>query len=270
MNPDDVRALLPTELSVRSVTPLGSGLDHHAYAVNDDLVARVAAGPDAADDVRREAAILAVVPEYAQLPVPEPVLIRPEHGLLVYRRIPGHPLLTHTGRDGYAAVLGAFLAQLQTAPTERLGDLAGVDDTPPAAWLAETRDLAEHLPDGVRRRIAGFLADDPPEPAELLVFTHNDLGVEHVLVEGATITGIIDWSDCAVADPATDLGRLARDLGVHTLDALRPGLDEQTRERAVFYARCTALEDLAYGLESGRDDYLRNARRAVDELFSHP
>jgi aminoglycoside phosphotransferase (APT) family kinase protein len=87
-------------------------------------------------------------------------------------------------------------------------------------------------------------------------------------VAGTTITGIIDWSDCAVADPAAGLGRLARDLGTPALDALLPGLDKQTRERALFYARCTALEDLAFGLDSGRDNDARNARRALSHLFS--
>ncbi|NUT04624.1 MAG: phosphotransferase [Hamadaea sp.] len=268
VNPDDLRALLAADLPIRSVTPLGSGLDHHAYAVDDDLVARVAAGPDAAAEVRRDAAVLAVLPEYALLPVPEVVLARPEDGLLVYRRLTGQPLLTRTGRDAYAATLGAFLGRLHTAPVERLSDIAGVDDTPPAAWLDELREIAENLPDDVRRLAAGFLAGDPPEPSDRLVFTHNDLGAEHILVDGATVTGVIDWSDCAVADPAADLGRLARDLGTSALDTLMPGLDEQTRHRAMFYARCTTLEDYAFGLESGRDDYLRNARRAVGELFS--
>lgn len=268
VTPQDIRVLLSAELPVRSIAPLGSGLHHHAYIVNDELVARVANGSDAAEHVLRDAAILAVLPEYATLPIPEPVLVRPEHGLLVYHLLPGGPLLARSDRDGYTAALGVFLARLHTAPVERMGELAGVDDTPPTEWLDEARDLAEQLPDDVRELVAGFLTADPPEPADELVFTHNDLGAEHILVDGAAITGIIDWSDCAVADPAADLGRLARDLGMPALDALLPELDDQTRHRSLFYARCTALEDLAFGLDSGRDSYARNARRALSRLFS--
>jgi aminoglycoside phosphotransferase (APT) family kinase protein len=262
----DARVLLSACLPVRSITPLGDGLDHHAYTVNGELVARLASGPGAAEAVRRDAAILAVLPEFVTLPTPKPVLARPEHGLLVYRLLPGIPLLAQPGRDRHASALGHFLTSLHTAPTQRMAELAGVDDTSPQEWLAETRILTEQLPFDVRRLAEAFLATEPPEPATELSFTHNDLGAEHILTDGDTITGVIDWSDCAVADPAVDLGRLIRDLGVATLDTLRPGLDERTRERAVFNARCTTLEDLAFGLETGRDDYTRNAYRAL----AHP
>ncbi len=63
-------------------------------------------------------------------------------------------------------------------------------------------------------------------------------GIEHVLVEPgtATVTGIIDWSDAAMVDPAYDVGLLYRDLGPVALDALlRSGVganDAGIRERA--------------------------------------
>jgi aminoglycoside phosphotransferase (APT) family kinase protein len=42
------------------------------------------------------------------------------------------------------------------------------------------------------------------------VFSHNDLGIEHVLIDPGTwtVTGIIDWSDAAIVDPAIDFGLL--------------------------------------------------------------
>jgi aminoglycoside phosphotransferase (APT) family kinase protein len=267
VTPYDLQALLPAGLEIHSITPLGSGLDHHAYLLNEDLVARVANRPDAAEDVRREAAILAELPRHCTLPIPAPVLVRPEHGLLVCRLIPGVQLLARADRAGFAQPLAGFLRRLHSAPTDRMGELAGVDDTPPSVWLAEARQTAHRLPDDVRELAARFLDTDPPAPADELVFTHHDLGAEHILVDGSTITGVIDWSDCAVADPAADLGRLARDLGLAALDILAPGLDDPTRERALCYARCAALEDLAYGLDTGRDVYTRNARRALPDLF---
>jgi hypothetical protein len=38
-------------------------------------------------------------------------------------------------------------------------------------------------------------------------------------------------------------------------------------DRAVFYARCLALEDLAYGLQTGQSKYTDNARAAIVRLF---
>jgi aminoglycoside phosphotransferase (APT) family kinase protein len=109
------------------------------------------------------------------------------------------------------------------------------------------------------------------------VFSHNDLGIEHVLVEpgSGAITGIIDWSDAAMVDPAYDVGLLYRDLGPLALDALlRSGLgagagesEGAMRERAVFCARCSLLEDLAYGLDTGRPEYVDKSLAALSWLF---
>jgi aminoglycoside phosphotransferase (APT) family kinase protein len=85
--------------------------------------------------------------------------------------------------------------------------------------LAEARDnyaaVAAHPPPPDRPAIEAFLDGPLPAPPASLAFCHNDLGIEHVLVEPQTmaITGVIDWSDAAVADPARDLGLILRDLG---------------------------------------------------------
>ena len=89
-----------------------------------------------------------------------------------------------------------------------------------------------------------------------MAFCHNDLGAEHVLVdtETNTVTGVIDWTDAAIADPAYDLALIYRDLGAEvfgrTLDHYGCRFDAVDRERAAFYARCSLLEDLAYGLST--------------------
>lgn len=39
------------------------------------------------------------------------------------------------------------------------------------------------------------------------------------------------------------------------------------RQRAVFYARCSVFEDLAYGIETGRDKYVDKSLAAMEWLF---
>lgn len=121
------------------------------------------------------------------------------------------------------------------------------------------------IPEHVRPAVGRFLEAPPPiEPAARRVFSHNDLGIEHVLVDPATlrITGVIDWSDAALTDPAYDFGLLLRDLGPVALTACGPHA-----ERAWFYARCAVLEDLAYGLASGRDRYVEKSLSGLRRLF---
>ena len=110
--------------------------------------------------------------------------------------------------------------------------------------------------------IESFLDAAPPEDDYTPVFSHNDLGIEHVLVDPLlwTVTGIIDWSDAAIVDPAVDLGRLHRDLGSHA-----PATD-----RVLFYARCGLLEDLAYGLDTDRPAYVEKSLAALAWLFPPP
>ncbi len=115
----------------------------------------------------------------------------------------------------------------------------------------------------------------PPSDRHGLVFSHNDLGIEHVLVDPVTwaVTGIIDWSDAAVTDPAYDFGLLYRDLGPAALDlALREygtGVHDADaiKARVGFYARCSVLEDMAYGLQDGHAKYLDKCLQALNWLF---
>jgi aminoglycoside phosphotransferase (APT) family kinase protein len=159
------------------------------------------------------------------LPVPEPVFTVPEQGVLAYRKLPGRPLLDlpQSQRSAHvssvAATLGELLTALHAAPVEQLAALMGVDAQPLAQWRDEAAGtyatVTGEVPAAHRRAVEAFLEAPPPAGGWTPVFSHNDLGIEHVLVDpGAwTVTGIIDWSDAAIVDPAIDVGLLYRDLG---------------------------------------------------------
>jgi aminoglycoside phosphotransferase (APT) family kinase protein len=126
-----------------------------------------------------------------------------------------------------------------------------------------------------RRHVETFLDAPPPRDGYAPAFSHNDLGIEHVLIDPVTwrVTGIIDWSDAAIVDPAYDFGLLYRDLGPAALRVAvgryRTDANDVAalRERAVFYARCSVFEDLAYGLGTGRDKYVNKCLAALAWLF---
>ena len=221
------RAAIRRLLGDVEITPLGAGLDHRAYAVGDRLVARCGAG------VEQEAKLLDAIAPQLPLPVPEPVIVG--HGAIIQRRIPGRSLLElpRTQRARFVPELLAFADAVHALEVD-----APMDDAPPAAWL-------EELPAG-----HGLIA---PEPATTLSFIHGDLGAEHVFVDGDRITGVIDWGDAAIRDPAIDHGRLLRDFGA------------PDHPRARFYALATALEDLGYDVPL----YRENALAALAAL-GHP
>ena len=273
---------------VDSVVPVGEGTDHLAYEVNGELIVRWSKEPDAAAraaGLEQEARLLAAVAAISPLPVPEPTFTVPELGVLAYRKLPGVPLpdLPRPGWSAYggaiAARLGGLLTALHAAPLARMAELVDVDDQPLGQWRRETAQahaaVAAAVPAEHRRAVEEFLEAAPPAGGWTPVFSHNDLGIEHVLVDPGTwtVTGVIDWSDAAIVDPAVDFGLLYRDLGPAAARAAlgsyrREGNDlGRLAERAVFYARCKLLEDLAYGIRTGRDSYVDNSLAAMAWLF---
>jgi len=104
------------------------------------------------------------------------------------------------------------------------------------------------------------------------VLAHADLGAEHVLEHDGSLTGVIDWSDAALTDPALDFARLYRDFGPQFLTtALNAygGLPDpsEAMTRITFFARCAALEDLAFGNEHQRPEYAQSAEVSIQWLF---
>jgi aminoglycoside phosphotransferase (APT) family kinase protein len=289
---DDVREVLREHLpgyDVRAVRPCGAGTDNVAFDVNGDLIVRFRRADPAGVD--REARLLAVVAHVSPFPVPEPLLVDADRGVLAYRRLPGVPMPEVTTPVDPVALgeqLGDLLTALHAVPPHRVADLVETDDTPPGDWLVEADGnwptVAAYVPAVHRAAVDEFLAAPPPAAAPTLVFSHADLGIEHVLVDPATgsVRGIIDWADAAVGDPAYDMGLILRDLGPGALDAALGavalgadalgadalGADAALRDRAGFYARCGLLADLAYGMETGRRWYADKSLVAMRWLFA--
>ncbi|MFD3484551.1 phosphotransferase family protein [Streptomyces sp. NPDC058665] len=276
-----------------SVVLLGEGEDNIAYEVNGELIVRFSKEPDPvrrAARVGSEVRLLAAVAGVSPLPVPEPSFTAAEDGCLAYFKLPGRPLidLPLPQRAAHDAVIGVRIGELLSAlhevPVGPMERLVGVDDEPAEAWLDEAADtyavIAANVPTAHRPAVEAFLGEPPPAGGHSLAFSHNDLGIEHVLVDADaptwTFTGVIDWSDAAICDPARDFGLLYRDLGATALhSALRSyrtdaHAAEAIRARAAFYAKCGVLEDLAYGIETGRAAYLDKSLAALTWLYPDP
>jgi len=284
---DEIRALLARQLrgyEVTSVVELGAGLDNAAYEVNGELIVRKSKEADPArrsESTRREADLLGAVARLSTLPVPEPVFADATEGVIAYSKLSGHPLIERPVAEParLAPALGEFMGGLHLAPLEKMEKLVERNSYPLTAWLEDAgRDygeIAEHIPAASRRVIEEFLGHAPPAERSVEAFCHNDLGAEHVLMnaEANDITGIIDWTDAAIADPARDLALVFRDLGPGvfelTLAHYGGSLEDTDRERAVFYARCKLIKDIAYGMSnSGARHYAEAGLARLDRTFA--
>lgn len=241
--------LLPTEL-----TELGQGLDNTAY-VAGGLVLRVADHGDA----EREARLLDALAPHLSIAIPAPRFADAQAGVLAYELIAGRPLLGRLAPTGAGRRLGRFLRELHAIEPATVEDLIQTDDADPSAWLDDL--------EGPSDLVAIVRASRPP-PTPQRVVAHADLGAEHILELGGTLTGIIDWSDAAITDPALDFARVYRDFGPGVLQEVIEAYGAPpAMARIEFFARCAALEDLAFGIQTSRREYAANAERSFGWLF---
>lgn len=81
-----------------------------------------------------------------------------------------------------------------------------------------------------------------------LVFVHNDIKGEHILVDKSTgsITGLLDWSDAGFGHPATDIYGLVLTVGRNAAERISRtvGYDEETILQGVLLALCSCVLNL--------------------------
>lgn len=283
-----LEASMPGYLPAR-MTLLGAGSDHRVIELDGTLVVRVAAeGADPGRSPTAEADLLRALAGVLPIPVPLPVFADDGRGVLGYRKAAGTPLLELPAPDRTSAIgigreLGGLLATVHGLGPDERGGWDVVDAAPPQEYRASAADAAISvrtvLPAELREAVDAFLAAGVPEPPATPVFSHQDLGIEHVLVQDGRITGIIDWSDAAVGDPARDFGLVLRDLGPDALDAALDGyrraggplaIGPELRRSIVFHARCALIEDWAHGLADGRGRYAKKSARWAENPFGGP
>ena len=258
----------------RTVEPLGAGLDNAAFLVDGRLVVRLR--HDEPGRVLQEAAVLEAV--RSVVAAPEVEFVDAELGLLAYPLVAGTTLLEvagedrarHAGRLG--ADIGEVLGRLHLL-TPQLRSVVGTDPDGPPEWRTAAQQCVPQLAGLLSRaalaRVERFLGDQAPPRATNLVFSHNDLGIEHVLVDPQTLglTGIIDWTDAAVTDPAVDHGLLLRDLGPPAFETMLVTDPIDDPERAWYIARCAAVEDLAFGIVHHRASFVDKTMASFEWLF---
>jgi aminoglycoside phosphotransferase (APT) family kinase protein len=143
-------------------------------------------------------------------PVPTPEVLWRKPPVLAIAALPG-TTLGHLGRPSTGspaawAAAGAAIRELHEAPLPPRPGQAGRSSVALAAELdAECESLVTNdvLPADliIRNRQVAEAALRPWTPA----FTHGDLQVAHVFVEGDEVTGIIDWSEAGRGDALYDL-----------------------------------------------------------------
>ncbi|MFH9266733.1 phosphotransferase family protein [Streptomyces sp. NPDC017546] len=158
-------------------------------------------------------------------PVPTPEVLWREPPVLAIAALPGTTLGRlggpSTGASAAWAAAGAAIRKLHDAP---LPPWPGRADRDVVALATELDDECESLvtsgllpADLVARNRRAAEAALRPWP---LAFTHGDLQIAHVFVEGDEVTGIIDWSEAGRGDALYDLATFTLGHEEHLDDVL--------------------------------------------------
>jgi aminoglycoside phosphotransferase (APT) family kinase protein len=254
---------------------LGEGWDNVAFAVNDRFVFRFPRRQIAVELMRQETLVLPLLAPHLPLPVPVPTL-QGQPGPRYAYPFAGYQMLsgitacrvswTDDQRIQCAESLAAFLASLHHVPvapdahTWAPGDFMARTDL--RKWLHVMRERAdslseEALPRSRRAEVLGLaerLSHTPPWTDDLC-WVHGDLYARHLLVdEHHQISGIIDWGDVHLGDPALDLSIAFSFLPPSGRDVFRRKygmIDDATWDRARFRALHYGIALLTYGRAIG-------------------
>lgn len=275
-------------LAIERCQPIAQGWDSVAVAVNGRLIFRFPKRREVEPQYAIEARLLPALAAALPLPIPDVAFFWP--GGAAYRGIfIGHQLiagaqlaaahLTLDRAPGLAQQLGLFLSALHRFPKERAEQL-GVSGGGATEWRQRYQDQFAQIQRQIlplvalpaQARIArewqAFLADRMRFSTTLI---HQDLNGEHILYdqERGTISGIIDWGDTTLGDPAIDFTGLLDDYGEvfaeQVLAHYHGEVDAAFRQRMRFYQRAMPLNSVLFGLATGQAEFVSEGLEELSE-----
>jgi aminoglycoside phosphotransferase (APT) family kinase protein len=263
------------DFRIHSFERIGQGWDSAAFEVNGEWILRFPPRPETEAALRKEAALLPELAPTLPVPVPElEIVVRNDAFFVGHRKLEGRPL--RVARSGLAEKLAAFLSALHAFPVARAAQLSvpvlnAIEHE--RQFVHRCEQLVVPLLDRTERAPARAMFEDFFAVASNLeletALIHADLGPEHILCRGDDVSGVIDWSDARVGDPALDFAWLLHGLDEAFAETLlesyvgpRTG-DEGLRERALYYHRLGPWHEVLYGLERGGRAYVQSGLDGV-------
>jgi len=213
-----------------SLKPFGQGDFCLAFKLGNQVL-RIARHLEAAEALQRESCVLGKIAPSLPLPVPKPTYHAP-HGcppFTVHREITGKVLtrdawenLPALAREKAASDLATFLKTLHSLPVE-IGwacDLVQLDAARLARGLqvAVKNTIHELLEIEIQHRLDEALdrwSHPSTHDGQRSVLLHGDIAPGHLLYDPETgaLTGVIDFGEITIGDPARDFIYVYEDYG---------------------------------------------------------
>lgn len=262
------------QLAQRSMRFLGSGWDNQAFLVDEIWVFRFPHRKLAVELINKERRWLPALAKQLPLPTSSPIWIGEPSELFPFPFagslfIPGQSLdRAFQSEERLAHCIGDFLRKLHDFPI--LGD-------PPSDDLRRA-DIPIRV-ELLRKQVSvgGFNSDDElaierafeaaqnARPGKNRTWVHGDLYPRHVIVHShGEVSGIIDWGDLHVGDPALDVSivfALLDPIDQEPFWSAYGSADPDLRIRAAFRALHYGIVLGSFGREASDEAIARTADR---------
>ena len=270
----DSRALFGHWLHERSADTGAphDGWDTSAVEVEGTWLDRRPKFPDVETQLRAEVGLMARLAPLLPLEVPVPIVLD-ESPLRVRHRMVAGELAKDgalTGDDGRR--LGEFLRILHDLPVSLYVESGIPEQTAARAELLATLERMLH-------RVVHLLPQDHQEAGQALLrrvalrtpvaLVHGDLAAHHVTVAQGRLSGVLDWKDARVADPAVDLAWALYDTPEPFAEAVATayGVSDDELRRALDWHRLGPWYEVLWGLGPGGPSFVESGVEAITALL---
>ena len=237
---------------------LGEGLDFQVFKVDERWLFRFPKRKSGIAKLNTEYKLLSSLGEWVSLPVPNYEYFSESHEsssrpFAGYRKLPGFSgdVSKMVDQPGISQQLGIFLSGLHTYPVDKARE-ADVPEKRDLVvfWRNRSCEQLRKLDDiNVNKDLLRcYFDNDTPKSFEgSASLVHNDLWAEHILVDSRSggVSGIIDWGDTAIGNPAIDFACLYAWHGECWLENVlvhyTGKLDAEVISRSRYLATCLAF-----------------------------
>lgn len=249
------------------------GWDSDAEVVDDIFIDRTPRRPGVREGLEWECRLLPLIAPLLPLAVPVPFQVEADvEGPWRVR----HRIVRGAASDANdmawddGVVVGRFLRTLHDLDLGRLGLEARTDESLAGTLARLETDVVPLLPVVMRDAGAGLIAE--ARRTTPLALAHGDLGPAHLLVEAGAVSGIIDWTDSALRDPAIDLAwtlnATPEPFRAGLRVSYRPSPDEE--HRSLVWHRLGPWHEVLHGLDEKEPSYVESGLAGAIQRLGRP
>ena len=262
------------DLVIQQCAFVDQGQNSLVAIVNGELVFKFPRYRHVMEELKKESEILPIISKHVTLEVPVPLYSsfesdEPGQVFVGYKMIMEVPLERELywqleNKQALATQIGSFLHELHGLPADCLAGI-GIEKRDGFAYWSRMlmqieKSVFPHIHPESREQIVEsfrrFLDNDEHFQYEP-VLTHGDFGTSNIIYDpkAQKVSGVIDFGQAALDDPAIDIASLICPMGygedfAKYLVRAYPQM-QALLPRARFYLSTFALQDALFGVETG-------------------